>query len=74
MKKRWVILTLFFFLAVPTFVFAHGHEGRKERNEGREGGFSLEDKYFGKVHFLFENKDALGLTEDQMEQIIIPYL
>lgn len=63
MKNRWVLFSCLLLMAVPTLAFAnHDHCGG-----GQD--YSLEDKYFGKVHFLFKNKAELGLTEEQMEQI-----
>lgn len=60
--KKLTILVISLLLLAPTLTFAnHGHQ------EG--GGYSLEDKYFGKVDFLFKNKTGLGLTEDQMEEV-----
>ncbi len=66
MKKRGLILILMFLMVMPGVGLANhgGHHG-----EGSEGGFALEDMYFGKVYFLFKNKAELGLTEEQMEQI-----
>lgn len=62
MKKLAILVISLLILASPVTFANHGH------HEG-SGGYSLEDKYFGKVDFLFKNKTELGLTEDQMEQI-----
>lgn len=62
MKKLVILAVVSLLVLAPSLTFAnHGHQ------EG--GGYSLEDKYFGTVDFLFKNKTELGLTEDQMEQI-----
>ncbi len=60
MKKNWIILMMLFLLALPTSGFA---------KHGGHGSGDLEEKYFGKVHFLFQNKAELGLTDDQLDQI-----
>ncbi len=62
MKSKWLPLILMFLLVLPVAGFAN-HE------HGKGGGDSLEDMYFGKVYFLFQNKAELGLTEDQLNQI-----
>ncbi|GEM_PF-5693537 len=70
MKKKWAVLMMVFLMTMPTLALAnreHGEHGGHGSHSHE--GFSLEEKYFGKVHFLFENKGELNLTEEQMEQI-----
>lgn len=64
--KKLAILVMSLLIIIPSLTFANREH---HQSEGGHEGFSLEDKYFGKVHFLFQNKNELGLTEEQMEQI-----
>lgn len=42
-----------------------------KHNEGhfKQNDFSLKDQFYHKAHYILENQEALGLSEDQIEKI-----
>ena len=66
---QWLILS-FFIIAIPPYSLAeacsfggHGSQGQGDH------GWKLQDKFFYKAHYMLENKDAIGLSEDQVQSI-----
>lgn len=68
MKKTVLILALFIAASVLAIQpAALAYDGRKCSDCGRKMG--LDDKFFGKVSFLMDNEEELGLTEEQIDKI-----
>ena|SRR3989338_11078088 len=56
-----VVALIFSGMAIKAYAFEHG---RKEA-----GHMDLEDKFFKKAHFILENQEELGLSDEQIKKV-----
>lgn len=59
-----MILAMSVWLLVPNMAEARYMHHEKDRQ------MHITDKFFMKAHFILENKDEIGLTEEQVDQIV----
>ena len=78
MKKKTLIMSVVMLfavmsLALPAVYANHGGGGKSCPMSGGQGGYDrgegLDKMFFMKSHFILENRDELGLTEDKITEI-----
>ena len=68
--KKLLLLFVALSLILPASGYAYGKRGgHGDYSSHGYSGKHLNSKFFTKIHFIFANKDALELSEDQIKSI-----